>query len=135
MMTRYTTGVLAVVSFLLLGAAPAAPGWLDHMGLTPGQKSKIEAIHTKRATEVESLRAEKQRLADELKKAMLGSASDDEVRALHGRFVDVKRKLGDGHLQSLLEIRALLTPAQRAEFVEHMDLRGGPPGCGDAKPE
>jgi Spy/CpxP family protein refolding chaperone len=120
---------LLMITFALVlpappAAAEAAPGWLDELGLSGDQRAKIQEIHARRAAAIEPLRAEKQRLHDELKRLMAGAAPADEARALHLRIQEVKRQLGAGGFETLLEIRALLTPQQRSLFVERMHLRG-----------
>jgi Spy/CpxP family protein refolding chaperone len=97
--------------------------WLDELGVSAEQRAKIAEIKQKKRADTESRREELKRLHEELKGIMAGDGPAEKARAVHERMQTVQRELGDVNFESMLAVRELLTPEQRARFVETMQLR------------
>jgi Spy/CpxP family protein refolding chaperone len=54
---------------------------------------------------------------------MVGNASEGTIRAQHEVVQDQALELADLRFESMLEIREILTPAQRAQAAELMEER------------
>ncbi len=93
--------------------------WIEKLNLTPDQKKKIDVIRGERKqkmeTVVEQLHAEHRKLRDMLK----GDATDAQLREQHGKFAALQAKMGETTFDSMLRIRAVLTPDQRKEYRVH----------------
>jgi Spy/CpxP family protein refolding chaperone len=97
--------------------------WLEALGLSADQKSKIQELRQKKREAAEKLRVEQGRLMAELHALMAGTESADKAREVHKQLQDVERQLSDTHFESMLAIREVLTPEQRGKLAEHMRQR------------
>lgn len=100
--------------------------WFKRLNLTPDQKKKIDVIRSEKKqnmkTVVEQLHAEHQKLRDMLK----GDATDAQLREQHGKFAALQAKMKETTFDSMLRIRAVLTPDQRKELrVHHHEEKKG----------
>ena len=89
------------------------------LGITPGQAGELEAtcdIACVRADELESAIATR---LDELRERLSDLELDvDEVRALAREISDLRRQSLDGCVESVIGVRAILTPAQVGALLD-----------------
>jgi Spy/CpxP family protein refolding chaperone len=97
--------------------------WLEKLGLTPDQKTKINDIRQKKRAAAETHKAELERLNEELKKVLAGDGPADKARELHQKVQEEQRQLADIFFESTLAVREVLTSEQRVRFVETMKFR------------
>ncbi len=99
--------------------------WLSELSLNAKQESKLRNIWTTKRSRLDELQAEVQARRQELKDYLAGDSSDeDRARELHRQIQTLMIELGNIDLESMLEIRDLLSPQQRIRFVELMSQRG-----------
>ncbi|MBI3793307.1 MAG: Spy/CpxP family protein refolding chaperone [Nitrospinae bacterium] len=95
----------------------AASDWMKRMNLTEEQKNKIELIRVEQKQRVdagmEQMRAEHKILREMLQ----GVATDDQLREQRKKAAVLHITIGDAMFDSMLRIRALLTPEQRKNMV------------------
>jgi Spy/CpxP family protein refolding chaperone len=99
------------------------------LNLTPEQKQKMDQIHEAAAKQAEPLHKE---LAAKTKEMQPLWAVDKPDRAAierkHAEMMAIQSKLWGIHIDSKLQIHALLTPEQRAKWAEHHGEGPGMPG-------
>lgn len=96
-------------------------GWLKQLNLTPEQTQQIQEIRRRQKAESTNNRQAMQQARQELRTAMAGNAAPDEVRQKYQQVQTLKRRFADAQFESMLAIRAVLTPAQRQTFAEAME--------------
>jgi Spy/CpxP family protein refolding chaperone len=93
------------------------------LDLTAEQKQKMQIIKQKYQPEmsrlVQQLQAEREKLAT----MMQGNQSDLGLRNQHQQIISLDQKLHNLRFESMLEMRSVLTTAQRQQFAEMMDKR------------
>ncbi|MBI3580811.1 MAG: Spy/CpxP family protein refolding chaperone [Nitrospinae bacterium] len=93
--------------------------WMEKLNLTADQRKRIDAVRSERKekmkTVVEQLHAEHRKLRDMLK----GDATDAQLREQHGKYAALQAQMGETFFDSMLRIRAVLTPDQRKELKVH----------------
>ncbi len=102
----------------------------DQLGLSDAQRSEIEAIHSQAQTESEALRTQVQAAHEQMRSLMASDASDAELRQRHDQMQALQQQMGDRRFETMLAIRNVLTPAQRAQMQE---LQGS--GMGRRSPQ
>jgi len=95
----------------------------EALDLSSEQQQELRAIRTKYQPEMQSLRDDLRREENELRSLMIGSASDAEIRAHHEHVVQLRNELGGIHFESMLEMRQVLTSAQRQELGQLLEER------------
>lgn len=97
----------------------------EELNLTADQATKIKEIHVGKRARMQELRKEMQ---DKMQAFAKAYAENDDKAAIESAFRAVeesKRAMAQLHLESLLEIRAILTPEQRKMFVASRPGMGG----------
>ncbi len=106
---------------------PMGP-WAD-LNLTPEQKQKMDQIHEAAAKQAEPLQKE---LAAKMKEmqALWAVEKPDKaaIERKHAEMNAINSKLWAIHIDSKLQIHALLTPEQRAKWASHPGMGPGMPG-------
>lgn len=112
------------------GMHKGRPGqWMKDVKLTDDQRAKVEAIHKKTREDMASLRDAMRAKHDAVRDLMAGDGTPEKLRTAHAEIQDLRRKIDDLHFESMLSVRAVLTPEQRKKFAESMGPRG-PMGMG-----
>jgi protein CpxP len=96
---------------------------LQELDLTETQRQQIATIQQKYATDLQLGHSQLQSAYNELRQMMIGTAPDADIRAKHQEIGIMRQDLADLRLESMLEVREVLTPDQRQEFANLMDER------------
>ncbi|MGH0028447.1 MAG: Spy/CpxP family protein refolding chaperone [Myxococcota bacterium] len=97
----------------------------EQLGLDEATREQIEAIAAEARPESEALRETLRERHDELRRLLSEDAPDeDAVMAQAERIGAAEVALQKSRLRTMLRIRALLTPEQRAELVRIHEARG-----------
>jgi Spy/CpxP family protein refolding chaperone len=97
--------------------------WLQELDLTPEQVQEMRAIRERYQPQMETQRETMKAERQALQSLMVGNASEGTIRAQHEVVQDQALELADLRFESMLEIREILTPAQRAQAAELMEER------------
>ncbi len=96
---------------------------IEQLNLTDDQKSKIAAIRQKYQEKTKQLRETLRSNEQELNSLLSNNASDREIRSKHQQISRNRQEMSNLQFESFLEIRQVLTPAQRTEFSQLMQER------------
>jgi Spy/CpxP family protein refolding chaperone len=94
---------------------------LEKLNLTAEQKEKIQQIQQKYQPELTQMRDNLRSERDELREMMSSNESTNNLRSQHQKIVDLDQQLHNLNFESMLEMREVLTPEQRQEFVTVME--------------
>lgn len=100
----------------------------DQLGLSDTQRSEIEAIHSQAQTDSEAMRTQVQAAREQMHSLMSSDASDAELRQRHDQMQALQQQMGDRRFETMLAIRNVLTPEQRAQMQELKESRMGRQG-------
>lgn len=98
-------------------------GLIEQLNLTDDQKSKVAAIRQKYREKTQELRETLRSNEQELNSLLSNNASDRDIRAKHQQVSRNRQEISNLQFESFLEIRQVLTPAQRTEFSQLMQER------------
>ncbi|TRU32279.1 MAG: periplasmic heavy metal sensor [Microcystis aeruginosa Ma_MB_F_20061100_S20] len=96
---------------------------IEQLNLTDEQKSKVAAIRQKYQEKTKQLRQTLRSNEQELNSLLSNNASDRDIRAKHQQVSRNRQEMSNLQFESFLEIRQVLTPAQRTEFSQLMQER------------
>ena len=96
---------------------------IEQLNLTDDQKSKIAAIRQKYQEKTQKLRDTLRSNEQELNSLLSNNASDRDIRAKHQQISRNRQEISNLQFESFLEIRQVLTPAQKTEFSQLMRER------------
>ena len=96
---------------------------IEQLNLTDEQKSKVAAIRQKYQEKTKQLRETLRSNEQELNSLLSNNASDRDIRAKHQQVSRNRQEISNLQFESFLEIRQVLTPAQRQEFSQLMQER------------
>ena len=96
---------------------------IEQLNLTDEQKSKVAAIRQKYQEKTKQLRETLRSNEQELNSLLSNNASDRDIRAKHQQISRNRQEISNLQFESFLEIRQVLTPAQRTEFSQLMQER------------
>lgn len=89
----------------------------EKLGLTADQKTKLKEQHEIDQKAFSALRSAESAAEEELRKALAsGDQSDEQLKALHEKAIEARTAMMRAHFQSMLGLRAMLTPEQREKF-------------------
>lgn len=105
----------------------------QQLNLSADQRTQIQKIREQEKTSSESLRQQLRAAAEKQRSLMEGSASDDQLRQQYRETQALRQQMETRRFETMLQIRAVLTPEQRAKAAqfkkEHRGFhRGGPEG-------
>ncbi|MDV3000069.1 MAG: hypothetical protein N5P05_001675 [Chroococcopsis gigantea SAG 12.99] len=92
--------------------------FMEQLNLTEDQKRQISAIREKYKGQLQQARTNIQTSNQELETMMAGNASNEQLRAKHQEMMGMRDKMNDLRFESLLEMRQVLTPAQRSQLAQ-----------------
>lgn len=98
-------------------------GLIEQLKLTDDQKSKVAAIRQKYRVQIQKLQETIRKNEQELNSLLSNNASDRDIRAKHQQISLNRQEISNLQFESFLEIRQVLTPAQRTEFSQLMQER------------
>jgi len=96
---------------------------IEQLNLTDEQKSKVAAIRQKYQEKTQKLRDTLRSNEQELNSLLSNNASDRDIRSKHQQISRNRQEISNLQFESFLEIRQVLTPAQRTEFSQLMQER------------
>ncbi|MDB9417709.1 Spy/CpxP family protein refolding chaperone [Microcystis aeruginosa] len=96
---------------------------IEQLNLSDEQKSKVAAIRQKYQEKTKKLRETLRSNEQELNSLLSNNASDRDIRAKHQQVSRNRQEISNLQFESFLEIRQVLTPAQRTEFSQLMQER------------
>ncbi|HIK28696.1 MAG: Spy/CpxP family protein refolding chaperone [Oscillatoriaceae bacterium SKW80] len=118
-----TQEVPATVILAQKGPDRGGARWLQQLNLSPEQMQKIQDIRARYKSQIEQ-NSQTLRLAQqELSNLMAGVASTNEIREKHRQVQQLRQQLAQIRFESMLEIREVLNPAQRRQFIQMMQQR------------
>ncbi|GBF54367.1 hypothetical protein N0824_02231 [Microcystis sp. 0824] len=98
-------------------------GLIEQLNLTDDQKSKVAAIRQKYRGQIRKLQETIRNNEQELNSLLSNNASDRDIRSKHQQISRNRQEISNLQFESFLEIRQVLTPAQRTEFSQLMQER------------
>jgi len=96
---------------------------LDQLNLSSEQSTQIEAIHDSKKQESETLHEQVKAQKEAMRDLFASDASDSELLQQHQEIQNLKQQIGTNRFEGMLEIRAVLTPEQKAQLTELMQER------------
>ena len=96
---------------------------LEQLNLSSEQSTQIEAIHNSKKQESETLREQVKAQKEAMRDLFASDASDSELQQQHQEIQNLKQQIGTNRFEGMLEIRAVLTPEQKAQLTELMQVR------------
>ncbi len=103
-------------------------GWermLQQLDLTSEQREKIDEIQEESRREYKALRQEIRDSHQEMQSLLASDASNGELKKQHRAMQRLRQKMGDRRFETMLEIREVLTPEQRAQMAQFRQNRPG----------
>jgi periplasmic protein CpxP/Spy len=98
-------------------------GVLEQLNLSSQQQQQISTIRQKYRPNMEQVRTRLRTARQELQQLMVGDATKDNIRAKHQQVGELHQELDTLRFESMLEIRDVLTTAQRQELDRMMQQR------------
>lgn len=93
-------------------------GWLKKLDLTADQKKKLDAVREERKAAMKSTMEQARAEHEKLHQLMQGDAPEADLRAQHDKVLEFHTAGGKERFESMLKIRAILTPDQRKKMGE-----------------
>ena len=95
----------------------------QQLDLSSEQSEQIEAIREQAETENQLLFEQLQTNRQEMQSLLTSDANPEQLRANHQDGQNLRQQLSDIRLETMLEIREVLTPEQRTQMAELMAQR------------
>jgi periplasmic protein CpxP/Spy len=92
--------------------------FMSELRLTDTQQKQIMAIRNKYQNSFDQRREALKTTEDELQQLMIGNSSVEAIHAKHSEFRRIIEELENLRFNMMLEIRELLTPAQRVQIAQ-----------------
>ncbi|ELR98847.1 Spy/CpxP family protein refolding chaperone [Gloeocapsa sp. PCC 73106] len=96
---------------------------LEELGLTQEQKQDIAGIQQKYSQDLAQGHQELHSAYEELRQMMIGMESEAAIRDKHQEIGIMRQHVADLRLETMLELREVLTPDQRQELADLMEER------------
>ncbi|MCU0537657.1 MAG: Spy/CpxP family protein refolding chaperone [Hydrococcus sp. Prado102] len=97
--------------------------FLEQLNLSEPQKQQISSIRQKYRGQIEQLQEQTMEAQKELFDMMAGTQSIDAIRSKREETASLREKLGNLRFESMLEMREVLTPQQRAQVAQRLQQR------------
>ncbi|MBV5261008.1 periplasmic heavy metal sensor [Synechococcus moorigangaii CMS01] len=108
-------------STMAYGDDHEAADLLDKLSLSPSQKEQIQRIRDEYQRQMRMQRAAVQGAKEIMRDLIRDSTTPrSQLEAQHRMVSALRQELANLHFQQMLDIREVLTPAQRAELAQHM---------------
>jgi protein CpxP len=96
---------------------------LEELDLSDAQKQEIKAIHERGRNQSQPTRDQLRQAQEQLKNLMAGTASESAIRSQYAQVKALRQQMADIRFDHMLEVREVMTPAQRQEFAQLMESR------------
>ena len=96
---------------------------LSKLDLSAEQTQQIEAIKEQSATATEDLYAQMETQHQEMRSLLASDANVDEIRSEFQASQQLRQQLDTNRFETMLQIREILTPEQKAQVAELMQNR------------
>lgn len=107
----------------------------EQLNLNEQQKQQIATIRQKYRNQMEQTSGRLRTAQQELQQLMSSNASKDTIRAKHQQVGNLEQELDKMRFESMLEIRDVLTTAQRQELEKMMQQQRARMRDNDNRPE
>ncbi len=102
-----------------IAATPTVPpAWQQALKLSPQQLTQVQAVEAKYKPQAQQQQTQLNQAEAVLEKLLVDGASNDDIRAQHQVIQTYRRELEGTRLEAALEIKEILTPAQRQQLAE-----------------
>ncbi|MEM9541842.1 MAG: Spy/CpxP family protein refolding chaperone [Cyanobacteria bacterium P01_E01_bin.42] len=91
---------------------------LEQLNLSDAQQQQIQAIREQAKANSEGLREEMKSAREQMRSLMSGNASESELRQQYQTIENLRDRASDRRFETMLQIREVLTPAQRTQLAE-----------------
>ncbi|GAB4346870.1 MAG: hypothetical protein Fur0042_12780 [Cyanophyceae cyanobacterium] len=105
------------------GGPDGGMGFLQDLNLTPEQTARMETIRETYRPQMEQQHTAVRSAHETLDRLMAGEASDAQLRTQHQALLAAKQRMDEIRFNSMLEMRSVLTAAQRREVAQRMAQR------------
>jgi protein CpxP len=95
----------------------------QQLNLTEQQKQQLSSIRQKYRGPMQQLLQQQRAAQDQLAQLMAGSGSESAIRDKNREITNLMQKLSDLRLNSLLEIRKVMTAEQRSQLSQLMKAK------------
>jgi periplasmic protein CpxP/Spy len=97
------------------------------LNLTADQQAKIKAIREQEKSASTDQRKQMKAAFEQMRSLSAGNATDAQLRAKHQQVRQLRQQFEDRRFETMLKIRAVLTPEQRSKMAElkQKHRRGG----------
>jgi Spy/CpxP family protein refolding chaperone len=92
----------------------------DQLNLSEDQRQQIEAIYENAQTNADELMQQLDSAHETMRSLWSSDASNSELEAQHDVIQDLQQQMDDQHFQTMLAVRDVLTPEQRAQLATSM---------------
>ncbi|ACK68345.1 protein of unknown function Spy-related [Rippkaea orientalis PCC 8801] len=96
---------------------------MEQLNLSNSQIQQLNTIRQKYRPQMDEMREKIDKSRQELDKMMQGNSSVTDLRKKHQEVINLDQKLHNLRFESMLEMRAVLTPEQRTQFAQLMQQR------------
>lgn len=98
---------------------------LQQLDLTSEQSQQIEAIQEQSKTAGETLHEQMQTQKQQMRSLFDSDATPEQLTQQHQQLQNLRQQFGDNRFETMLQVREILTPEQRAEMAELMSQKVG----------
>lgn len=95
----------------------------ERLNLTSEQKQRMQAIRDQYKDQLSQRRQALRQAQQELMNLMAGTAPDSQIREKHRQVMALKQQMSELQFESMLAMRAILTPQQRQQLSQLMQER------------
>ncbi|WP_330203756.1 Spy/CpxP family protein refolding chaperone [Cyanobacterium sp. Dongsha4] len=93
---------------------------IERLNLTTEQRNQMTQIRNKYQPQFNSLREQIRTQRNTLSQMMRNNQSESQLRSQHQKIVTLDQQIHNLRFESMLEMRAVLTPEQRQEWANMM---------------
>lgn len=91
---------------------------LQQLDLTSAQSEQIEAIQEQSKTARESLHEQMETQQQKMRSLLDSDATSEQLTQQHQQLQNIRQQFGDNRFETMLQVREILTPEQRARMAE-----------------
>lgn len=102
------------------GAEREAEKLMEQLNLSDTQVQQLNAVRSKYHPQIQQLRQQMKTTGQAFRQMMDGTASASALRTKHQDMMNLRQTMANLRFESMLEMREILTPEQRKEFVQLM---------------
>lgn len=96
---------------------------IQELDLSPEQSEQVKAIQEESKATAAEIAQQLRSQREEMKSLMASDANAEEIRTQYQTVRSLHQRMGDNRFETMLEIREVLTPEQRAEMTELIEQR------------